>query len=104
MRPTTSDGLPLYDPSARGRLRIRGPAPQVPWHEHAFGDRPQQHLGAAVDAELVEDAAQVELDGLLADLEAQRDLLIAQPRREQLHDLALPRAEPQSARGRAAVS
>src|SRR5205085_7342572 len=90
----------LLGPSACGQGtpgagRISGRARRVPRHEPALRDCPQQKLGAAVDAELVEDAAQVELDGLLADLEAERDLLVAQPRSDQLHDRALPRREPQ---------
>ena len=54
---------------------------------------PQRGLGAVGDVDGAEDARQVRLDRLLADLEAAGDELVRQPLDEQLEDLALAGGE-----------
>jgi hypothetical protein len=59
----------------------------------ALADRVHHRPSPVRRAELVEDRGDVVLDGLLAEVQLDRDLAVAEPARDDLEDLALPARE-----------
>src|SRR5690349_2246078 len=73
---------------------VLGPdATNVSLVDEAVAPRPERGLEPVVDADLAEDVAEVALDRLRADAQAERDLLVRDPRADEGEDLALAIAD-----------